>query len=94
MVWELRRDPDADPLDETGMIVEWTQIGQRTRESAAPATNLETRTTIEDAYERVVVFGRSKGLKVRRSHSLPGVRSRRSATSGWCLIRAHLRPGH
>ena len=63
MVWELRRDPDADPLDETGMIVEWTQIGQRTRESAAPATNLETRTTIEDAYERVVVFGRSKGVE-------------------------------
>lgn len=63
MVWELRRDPDADPIDETGMIVEWTQIGQRTRESAAPATNLETRTTIEDAYERVVVFGRSKGVE-------------------------------
>jgi hypothetical protein len=63
MVWELRRDPDADPHDPTGMIIEWTQIGQRTRESAAPATSLEKRTTIEDAYERVVVFGRSKGVE-------------------------------
>ena len=63
MVWELRRDPGADPLDPTGMIVEWTQIGQRTRTSAAPATSIETRTTVEDAYERVVVFGRSKGVE-------------------------------
>jgi hypothetical protein len=63
MVWELRRDPSADPLDPTGMIVEWTQIGQRTRASTAPATNIETRTTVEDAYERVVVFGRSKRVE-------------------------------
>ncbi|GAA0539615.1 hypothetical protein ABNG02_15740 [Halorubrum ejinorense] len=61
MVWEARRDPNADPHDPTGIIIEWTQIGQRTRDSAAPATRLEKRTTIEDAYERVVVFGRSKG---------------------------------
>ena len=63
MVWEARRDPDADPYDPTGIIIEWTQIGQRTRDSAAPATSLEKRTTIEDAYDRVVVFGRSKGVE-------------------------------
>jgi hypothetical protein len=63
MVWELRRDPDADPRDPTGMIVEWTQIGQRTRSTSAAATNVEKRTTIESAYERVVVFGRSKRVE-------------------------------
>jgi len=63
MVWELRRDPDADPLDPTGVIIEWTQIGQQTRDSKAPATSLEKRTTIEDAYDRVVVFGRSRGVE-------------------------------
>jgi len=63
MVWEARRDPGADPHDPTGIIIEWTQIGQRSRASAAPATSLETRTTIEDAYERVVVFGKSKGVQ-------------------------------
>ena len=63
MVWEARRDPSADPYDPTGIIIEWTQIGQRTRDTSAPATSLEKRTTIEDAYERVVVFGRSKGVE-------------------------------
>jgi len=63
MVWEARRDPAADPHDPAGLIIEWTQIGQRTRDSSAPATSLEKRTTIEDAYERVVVFGRSKGVE-------------------------------
>ena len=63
MVWEIRRDPDADPLDPTGMIVEWTQIGQRTRSTSASATSVEKRTTIESAYERVVVFGRSKRVE-------------------------------
>lgn len=63
MVWELRRDPNADPRDPTGMIVEWTQIGQRTRSTSAAATNVEKRTTIESAYERVVVFGRSKRVE-------------------------------
>jgi len=61
--WELRRDPNADPADETGYILEWTQVGQRTRESTARATDFETRTTIEDAYERVVVFGSSKRVE-------------------------------
>lgn len=63
MVWELRRDPDADPLDPTGMVIEWTQIGQRTRSTSASATSVEKRTTIESAYERVVVFGRSKRVE-------------------------------
>ncbi|GAB7010455.1 fibronectin type III domain-containing protein [Halorubrum trueperi] len=63
MVWEARRDPDADPNDETGIIIEWTQIGQRTRASTAPTTSLEKRTTIEDTYERVIVFGRSKDVE-------------------------------
>ncbi|UIO98905.1 hypothetical protein Hbl1158_10200 [Halobaculum sp. CBA1158] len=59
MVWEVRRDPDAPADDPEGYIIEWTQIGQRTRASTQPVTRLERRTTLETAYDRVVVFGRS-----------------------------------
>ncbi|KKF39893.1 hypothetical protein FK85_25050 [Halorubrum saccharovorum] len=63
MVWELRRDPDAPADDPTGYIIEWTQIGQRSRASTAPATNVERRVTREESYDRVVVFGKSRGVE-------------------------------
>lgn len=55
-VWEARWDPDLNN-GAGGYVVEWTQSGQRTVERAPDLVDWEVTETVEDAYERVVVFG-------------------------------------
>jgi len=62
-IWTLRRDPDAAATDPTGMIVEWTLAGQRTRTSTASLLSVDGSETIEGSYDQVVVFGSSQSIE-------------------------------